>query len=322
MPAVTSQEPSASGLSLSDLATAAVNRGDNVGAAGLAAEAAAAFLREQGEPNFDAPNMLRLRGQALLNVGDHIAAGATLDRAEKLAETLPPGEPFDRLRVHLTRQRGEVRLAAGDRPGARTALMSALELCEATSGPDDPDAAALHNLLGVVAKFTGNFDQAAEHYSRAAEIFRAEGASDSILGALHHNLGGLAHSRGDLMSAERQTRRALELHAGADGPSDPGTAADRGQLGGILSELGRHDEAERELRRAAADMSAAHGPNHLEVAIAQTSLGAALHRAGRLTEARAAYRDGLAARESYPGQGAPRTGAHVAQPLPAVRAAG
>ncbi len=305
LPAVINVHPGRSGLLLSAQVTAALDDGEAAQAAALAGEAAAAFLREQGEPSFDAPNMLRTKAQANLDLGDHGAATVTLDRAQALAEPLPPGEPFDRLRVHLGRMRGEALLASGDRPGARKALTAALALCEASIGSQDGDAAVLHNGLGIVGKFSGDFEAAADHYARAGAIFAQIGTSDRVLGALHHNLGGLAHSRGDVVTAERETRRALDLHTAALGPAHPDTTADRGQLGGILSELGRHDEAERELRRTANDWTAAYGADHLEVAIAQTSLGAALHRAGRLKEADAAYRDGLAARERRQGTGHP-----------------
>lgn len=298
-------DPQSGGLALAGQAAAALSEGDNAAAAALAEEAAGAFLHEQGEPSFDAPNMLRLRVQAQLALGDHADAGGTLDRAQALAAPLPPGEPFDRLRVQLGRSRGEALLAAGDRPGARAALEAALERCEATLGEDDLDAGALHNMLGIVGKFTGAFDEAAAHYARAGAIFRAAGAQDGDLAALHHNLGGLAHSRGDLPTAERETRRALELREATQGPGHPDTAADRGQLGAILSELGRHEEAERELRRTAADMIAAHGRDHHEVGVAGTALGAALHRAGRLDEAAVAYADGLALRERLQGAGHP-----------------
>ncbi|CAA9533724.1 MAG: hypothetical protein AVDCRST_MAG67-4531 [uncultured Solirubrobacteraceae bacterium] len=302
---MTTGDPEESGLALACQATAALDSGDNASAADRAAKAAAAFLAEQGEPNFDAPNMLRVRAQALLATGDHTTAAAALDRADELAAALPAGEPFDRLRAQLGRLRGEALLAAGDRPGARAALEQALRRCEATLGPDDLDAAAIHNMLGIVGKFSGTFDVAAKHYARAIAIYRAAGAPDSTLAGLHHNLGGLAHSRGDLKTAARETRRALDLHAAALGDSHPDTAADRGQLAAILSELGRHEEAERELRRTTRDMAAAHGADHIEVGIAHTALGTALHRVGRLDEADVAYREGLAVRERMQGPGHP-----------------
>jgi len=289
------------GLQLAAATTAAIERGDLPRAAGLADDAAATFVAEQGEPNFDAPNLLRVRADALLTLGDHAAAAQTLDRADAFAAALPAGEPFDRLRVHLGRLRGVALLDAGDRPGARTALTHALELCESTLGAEDPDAAALHNMLGIVGKFMGTFDDAAAHYARALEIYEADGAGTGVIATLHHNLGGLAHSRGDPVTAERETRRALELHTESHGPAHPDTAGDRGQLGAILSELGRHEEAERELRRAADDFAARYGPDHVEVAIARTALGAALHRMGRLDAADAEYRAGLAARERTQG---------------------
>ena len=296
-----SVDPQHSGIELADQATATLERGEHAAAATLAGDAAATFLAEQGEPTFDAPNMLRVRAEALLKLGDHAEAARTLDRADAFAAKLPAGEPFDRLKVHLGRLRGLALLDAGDRPAARAVLKRTLELCEATLGPDDADAAGVHNMLGIVGKFMGTFDDAAEHYARALQIYERAGESSAAIATLHHNLGGLAHSRGDLETAELQTRRALELHTQSSGPGHPDTAGDRGQWAAILSELGRHDEAERELRRTAADFAAALGPDHVEVAIAHTALGAALHRQGRVDEADAEYREGLAMRERSQG---------------------
>jgi tetratricopeptide (TPR) repeat protein len=290
-----------SGLQLAAATNAALESGELARGAALADDAAAAFLAEQGEPNFDAPNMLRLRADALLTLGDHGAAAQALDRADAFAGALPEGDPFDRLRVHLGRLRGLALLDAGDRPAARQKLTSALELARSTLGGEDPDTAAVHNMLGIVGKFMGTFDDAAEHYARALEIYAAAGAGPGVIATLHHNLGGLAHSRGDLVTAERETRAALDMHAESHGPAHPDTASDRGQLAAILSELGRHAEAERELRRTAEDFAACYGPDHVEVAIAHTALGAALHRVDRLDEAEAAYRAGLAGRERTQG---------------------
>lgn len=301
---MTSEQPQ-TGLQLAAATTAALEGGELARGAALADEAAAAFLAEQGEPNFDAPNMLRLRADALLTLGDHQAAARTLDRADAFAAKLPAGDPFDRLRVQLGRLRGVALLDAGDRPGARAVLQTTLSVCKDTLGADDGDAAALHNMLGIVGKFMGTFDDAAAHYARALEIYEHAGAHRGVIATLRHNLGGLAHSRGDLVTAERETRRALELHTESHGPAHPDTAGDRGQLAAILSELGRHEEAERELRRTAEDFAAAYGPDHVEVAIAHTALGAALHRVGRLDEADAAYREGLAGRERTQGQAHP-----------------
>ncbi len=293
------------GLQLAAAMTTALEGGELARGAALADDAAAALLAEQGEPNFDAPNMLRLRADALLTLGEHAAAAHTLDRADAFAAALPAGQPFDRLRVRLGRLRGLALLDAGDRPAARAVLDTTLGLCERTLGADDAEAGGLHNMLGMVGKFMGTFDDAAEHYARALAIYTRAGGPPGVIATLHHNLGGLAHSRGDLETAERETRRALELHTDSHGPAHPDTAADRGQLATIVGELGRHAEAERELRRTADDYAAAYGPDHVEVAIAQTALGAALHRAGRLDEADAAYRAGLAGRERTQGEAHP-----------------
>ena len=60
-------------LQLAGEVTAALAQGANARAVSLAGEAADAFLAEQGLPNFDAPNMMRLGAHALLLIGDHAA---------------------------------------------------------------------------------------------------------------------------------------------------------------------------------------------------------------------------------------------------------
>ena len=131
-------DPQRTGLELAAETTAAFEGGDLALGAALADDAAAAFLAEQGEPNFDAPNMLRLRADALLTLGDHAAARDTLDRADAFAAKLPAGEPFDRLRVHLGRLRGLALLDGGDRPAARTVLTSTLEIGRGDDRPGRP----------------------------------------------------------------------------------------------------------------------------------------------------------------------------------------
>ena len=137
-------------MTLAGLAAEALLAGDAARAAAQAGAAADAFLAEQGEPSFAAPNMLRLRAQAQLALADHTGAAATLDRADLLAQPLPPGIRFDRLRVHLGRLRGEALVASGDRPGARAAFDAALAHCEATLDPVLADA-ALSGSLRVLA---------------------------------------------------------------------------------------------------------------------------------------------------------------------------
>ena len=135
-------DPESTPLLLAAQLTAALDAGDNPRAATLADQAADAFLAEQGEPSFDAPNMLRLGAYAVLRAGDHAGALAVLERAQRLAAALPSGDPFDRLGVQLGRLRGEALPAAGYRPGARAAQLNAFERSEATL--------AAANLTGAV----------------------------------------------------------------------------------------------------------------------------------------------------------------------------
>jgi tetratricopeptide (TPR) repeat protein len=61
----------------------------------------------------------------------------------------------------------------GDLEGARSHHQQALEITEATLGPNHPAMATRHNNLGVVLRQLGNLEDARIEYERALDIGRA-----------------------------------------------------------------------------------------------------------------------------------------------------
>ena len=77
----------------------------------------------------------------------------------------------------------------GDLAGARTHLEQALEIGQATLGPDHPDMAAWHSNLGLVLRELGDLAGARTHHERALEIGQATiGPDHPDMAVLHNNL--------------------------------------------------------------------------------------------------------------------------------------
>jgi tetratricopeptide (TPR) repeat protein len=291
-------------VGLTIAAHAALERGDPAAARADAHAAAATLGRHLGADSPDLANVLVLRARAESAVGEWAAAERCAGEAVAIMAGWPVAaqRELDRVRVQAGLALGTVMLARGDYAGAGCTLRATLADARATVGAADPDTGGVLNALGLVARYTGAFDVAADCYARALEIVEDTlGPTHVQAASLHHNLGGLAHARGDAAAGEWHARRAIELRAAALGPEHPEVAADKGAWAAILQRLGRLDEAERLLRETIETFVRAFGADHLEVGIACTSLGAVLHQAGRLQEAEEQYRAGLAIREQRTG---------------------
>ncbi|MCU1497247.1 MAG: hypothetical protein JWM47_1200 [Acidimicrobiales bacterium] len=203
-------------------------------------------------------------------------------------------------RLDLAMAQAQAHLAAGRLTEAADALAQEIPARRPILGSGGPAVLLAHNLMGVIAKFRGQFELAAHHY----EVVAASpvlARLPELAATLEHNLGGLAHSRGDLEAAERHTRAALTMHLELTGAESAGVLSDLGQLGAIVSDRGRPAEAIEILATALDGLVALHGPVHVDVGIATTALAAARHRQGDLVEAERLYRDGLALRSETAG---------------------
>jgi tetratricopeptide (TPR) repeat protein len=104
-------------------------------------------------------------------------------------------------------------------------------------------AARVRNDLGVLFKYTGRFDEAAELYEAALQVqaMRSRARTPGVATVLH-NIGGLAHAAGRPAEGEAPAREALAIRRKALGFDHPDTAAEAAALAGILIALDRDDE--------------------------------------------------------------------------------
>ena len=141
----------------------------------------------------------------------------------------------------------------------------------------EPNSAAAHNGLGLLAIDTNRARDAVASFERAAAI-------DSNNASYWANLGNARRASGDRAGAEQAYRRALE--------TDARTADAANGLGVLLVEANRPAEAAPWFERAIAA-----APDLVE---ARLNLGIALQSAGNAKRAADAYRLVLAARGDHP----------------------
>jgi tetratricopeptide (TPR) repeat protein len=141
----------------------------------------------------------------------------------------------------------------------------------------EPNSAAAHNGLGLLAIDTDRPGDAVKAFGRAAAI-------DSNNASYWANLGNARRATGDRLGAEQAYRRALDADARAADPANG--------LGVLLIEANRPAAAAAWFERA---INAA--PDLVE---ARLNLGIALQQSGQPARAADTYRAVLAARGNHP----------------------
>jgi predicted ATPase len=155
-----------------------------------------------------------------LSARDRAAALFGLGRTLTYAETLGPARAALTEAVALYRQAGDERNEAralnqlggvefvGGAP-ERTVQWAeqALEICERLDDTEGIARSLFFMAEGL--RDVGDFERAAELYTRSLEIRRAHGAGSAA--AITHSLGDLSLDRGDLTAADRYYRQALAL---------------------------------------------------------------------------------------------------------------
>ncbi len=232
------------------------------------------------------------------------AADPHLDRAVDLARSLEDQRARAIELAASLAALGASKRVRGDYATAERLLHEAVQYAQvATDGdPDDLRAAIelVHALdeLGVLGKFSGDFQSSEATYGRALDLLTTVAGPDHPdVATLHHNLGGLAHARGDGSIAEAFARSSVELHERSLGPDHLATVLDRSALAAVLDQQGATAEAESMLRDCAERLERTLGANHRELAVVLNNLAAIAQREGRLDEAEALYRRTTAIKE-------------------------
>ena len=271
-----------------------------------AAEEALAGLRAAlGDEHPDVGNAYDTLAEILVAQGRTSEALALWPRALAAFDAWPGEEIARRMRLPVAQHFAMARALACDFDGARALVDECIEQAAQLHGPAHPEVAAGWNLRGVVAKFTGRYDEAEAAYAQA--LARLGGEADAPAWLLH-NLAGLACARGDFARAEATARAALAKRDG-----DPlGAASDRAGLADALAGLGRPREAAAAYREAIDAYEAAGRAQHPEVACFLQNLADALADAGDGDEAVRCYRAAIARKEACYGPDHPEVGAALA----------
>ncbi|SDW51866.1 Tetratricopeptide repeat-containing protein [Amycolatopsis xylanica] len=286
------------GVTTLSAARAALNAGDLDAAFTEATRAVELLTAESGPKHPDIANAQL----TLASVHERAGRFAAAREVAAVAVTTLDGFPRSGVReVGILRVRSQAALAnldriLGDLAGARTRLKLALSIAEAEA-VDGRETASVHNALGIVGKFSGDFEEAEAHYLLALECH--EGNPLGVAAVLH-NLGGLEHERGRPERGIPWAENGLALRRRVRPEDHPEVAADLGALGSLYLSAGRLEDAERAYLAALEVFEAEY-----EIAVVRGNLAHLRARQGKVAEAEASYRAALAGKIAALGEDHP-----------------
>lgn len=252
--------------------------------------------------------LLEERGRLAMETSPPDAADEHLGRAVGLARSL---DNEIALASSLAAFGASKRLR-GDYAAADVLLREAVQHAEVAVDADPGGRRAVIELvhaldeLGVLYKFTGDFQASEIAYDRAIGLLTAiAGPDHPDIATIQHNLGGLAHARGDTAAAETFARRSVDLHERSLGSDHLVTVLDRSALAAILDQQGATTEAETLLRDCAERLERTLGSSHRELAVVFNNLAAIAQRTGHLSDAHDLYLRTAAIKERALGLASP-----------------
>jgi tetratricopeptide (TPR) repeat protein len=268
-------------------ARAALDAGDLGEAQELGARSVRSLTAQSGAGHPDTANAHLLLAAVHEQAGRFGTAREVAATAVSIMDTYSPGTLEA---VGILRARAHVVLAnldriLGDLGSARARLTEAMAVAEAELGADHPQNASIHNALGIVGKFSGQFDEAEACYRRALELHDGNPPGQATV---LHNLGGLEHERGRPGQGIPWAEQGLALRRTFREPDHPDIAADLGALGSLYLSAGRFDDAEQAYRQAMQIFTAEY-----EIAVVRGNLAHLQARQGKTAQAEEHYRAAL-----------------------------
>jgi len=190
---------------------------------------------------------------------------------------------------------------------AEPLMRRALEIDQASHGPQHPKVAIRLNNLAQLLQATNRMAEAEPLMRRALEIDQASyGPQHPRVAVQLNNLATLLQATNRLAEAEPLMRRALEIDEASYGPQHPNVARDLNNLAQLLQATNRLAEAEPLMRRALEIDEASYGPQHPRVAGHLNNLASLLKATNRLAEAELLMRRALEIDEASYGPQHPR----------------
>lgn len=258
----------------------------------------------------DDPRLCLAEAWTAVNLGRPEDARRWLDAAEAAAAASPPGPDAGEIAASLTAARSLERLLSGDAPAAVELGRRAHELAR---DQETWWVAAALLAFGIALHACSLMDEAYPVLEEAVTVGRRTGAWAPALVALCH-LAEQDVARGDLDSAERRAREALD-HAEEERHAEyPHAAGAHSGLAQVLLARGERDEAQRLADRGVE--LALRGRAPTEIAYSVIVRGVVALERGDAALARDCARDARARLDS-----APSPGVHLTSRLLTLEAA-
>jgi tetratricopeptide (TPR) repeat protein len=220
--------------------------------------------------------------------GDLVGAATVLidlgrfDDATQRVETISPGDwAADSVRATL---HGTIALRRGDNATAAVHFERLRSLLAAWYGGDSPALLSTTVLLGRIALWQGQRDEAGGLARIAESMVARDPVQNGV--AMAQFRGELANDGQQRDEAETWFRRAVTMAEGRSGTGRDQVSA-RGELGEFLLAAGRLAEAETELRAALTQSEASVGPQSLTTGQVLLLLARTLERRGSNSDAKA-----------------------------------
>ncbi|MFT5050603.1 MAG: CHAT domain-containing protein/tetratricopeptide (TPR) repeat protein [Chlamydiales bacterium] len=191
----------------------------------------------------------------------------------------------------LVDELGELQERGGALMDALDTYVHALELRLELLGEDDPATVESMNIVGLVHKDLGNFDQAAEMLEAVLDIrLETLGSGHADTAVSQENLGVLYCALDRLAEAEQLCAQAAHTLEKLGGDEDAETLVARSNLAHALRARGKYEQAQEMFEEILSIRERVLGPEHISTAKTLNNLAALLGERGH-------YRDGCALQE-------------------------
>jgi tetratricopeptide (TPR) repeat protein len=204
---------------------------------------------------------------------------------EAIAPRFPPSENPQMLGSVLGQVAGFLD-SQGQYARALPLQRRALEIAEASLGPDHPETAIRLDNLAYIYTELGRYDEALPLRQRALDITEATlGSDDPDMAIVLSNMAYMHTRLGQYDEAVLLEKRALDITKAALGPDHPLMATMLGNLGGTYLHLEKYAKALRLQKQALEITKAVLGPDHPETAIRLDNLAFTHVEQGRYDKA-------------------------------------
>lgn len=252
-------------------------------------QSAAIYISLPGNHDADLSPLYRQLGLIRIELGNYAEADSLLQRAYRLATTIPEGDRDDLAKA--MHDLAFIQQGTGRFDSALDLYKKSLHIRDSTPDGLDMASATLNN-MGWLQMARGNLDAADTLLTKALEIRRRLfGDENSRTASSYEALASLQLNRWNLTEAETAARKSLEIRLKLYEPDHPEISSSYLILGNILRHRGLYDLAEQEYLKSLTIERKQRGENNLPYARLLNDLAAVYQESGDYRHADSLYRE-------------------------------